>query len=228
MKKSLLLFVFLFCSIAAFNAVVFSQAPQKNQLVVEGIVVEKKVFEAVPCPGSVEGYAKGITRVTAVETKTTIKEPLEYEYSISGGRVIGNGRKIKWDLSNVRLGRYTINVRVKNDKDFDKTFTTGVFVEGCYSVDCLGCPDIKIQGPAKSFKSGDVITFTAKIANAFEETYRWKVSGGRIIKGQGTPVITVKVQKSTGNRVMVELKTTACPYCPEETMRAALSVDYKK
>lgn len=49
-----------------------------------------------------------------VSTKTlgTDKTKLNYKYEVSGGKIFGNGADIKWDLSGVQPGTYTITTIV--------------------------------------------------------------------------------------------------------------------
>lgn len=37
-------------------------------------------------------------------------DPLVFNYTVSGGKIIGNGQKVIWDLSGVEAGVYTISV----------------------------------------------------------------------------------------------------------------------
>jgi len=59
-----------------------------------------------------------ISAVTAkqVDVSTTGNDPendiLQYVYIVSGGRIVGTGAKVKWDLTGVRSGTYTITAGV--------------------------------------------------------------------------------------------------------------------
>lgn len=59
-----------------------------------------------------------ISAVTAklVEVRTTAVDPendiLTFNYTVTGGRIIGAGAKVKWDLTGVRSGTYTITAGV--------------------------------------------------------------------------------------------------------------------
>jgi hypothetical protein len=55
---------------------------------------------------------------------------LTYSYTVSGGRVIGNGVKVFWDLSGVKPGTYTITAAVDDGCGFcGKTQTKTVVVK---------------------------------------------------------------------------------------------------
>src|SRR5688572_7883638 len=51
-----------------------------------------------------------------VEVTTTAEDPegdvLTYNYTISGGRVVGTGKKVSWSLDGVQPGTYTITAGV--------------------------------------------------------------------------------------------------------------------
>lgn len=56
------------------------------------------------------------------------------------------------------------------------------------------CPTVWIDGPTYSITSDKLIVFTVRISNVnarIRPEYRWEVSSGTIISGQGTPSITV-------------------------------------
>lgn len=60
---------------------------------------------------------------------------LTCEYTISGGKIIGQGAKIIWDLSGVKPGTYTITAGVNNGCGIcGSTMTKTVVVKEC--ADC--------------------------------------------------------------------------------------------
>lgn len=222
-----IILTFIFFSV--FSLPAFAQTSQ-NKSHVEGIVLSKNRIESVPCPGYSDDIAQPV-RVIEVETRTQDEEPLHYDYSVSGGRLDGNGKYAKWDLTDALPGTYTITVNVKGNNGLQKTFKSVVDFNGCYIIDCLICPTLTVQGPVKKFKAGDIITFSVEVRNvaSLEVLYDWKVSGGKIIKGQNTHQIAVRVQKSKSNNVTAEIKIEGgCPGCSDETTSKSLTVNYKR
>lgn len=218
-----------FIIFSVFSLPAFAQTSQ-NESHVEGIVLSKNRIESVPCPGYSNDIAQPV-RVIEVETRTQNEYPIHYDYSVSGGRIEGNGKYVKWDLTDLPPGTYTITVSVKGNNGFQKTFKSIVNSYGCYIIDCLMCPILTVRGPAKKFKAGDIITFSVEVRNfaGLEILYDWKISGGKIIKGQGTHQITVLVQKSKDNNVTANIKIGGgCPGCSDETISKSLTVNYKK
>ena len=56
------------------------------------------------------------------------------------------------------------------------------------------CPDLSIVGPPSSISSGDLMTFTVKISEDYDDdevAITWSIDKGTIVKGKGTKTITV-------------------------------------
>ena len=83
-------------------------------------------FEANFCSDSL----KTITVFTYA--KDPENDSLTYAYEISGGKIVGNGAKILWDLSGVKVGTYTITVAVDDGGGFtEKNISKPVVVKEC-------------------------------------------------------------------------------------------------
>lgn len=137
---------------------------------------------------------------TSVSVSTTAVDPegdiLVYNYTVSGGRVVGEGANVSWDLSGVPAGTYTITAGVDDGCGLcGQTQTQTVVVEPCdceREINCQ-CATVDVSGPAGITNPGDTMTFTANVtAGTYDPTYNWTVSAGTIISGQGTPSITVQ------------------------------------
>jgi len=68
----------------------------------------------------------------AIESKASSTDPtyvLTYNYTVSGGKIIGNGANVIWDLTGVKPGEYIITASVDNGcGGCGKTVTKTVFV----------------------------------------------------------------------------------------------------
>jgi len=88
------------------------------------------------------------------------------------------------------------------------SFCVGTFAQ---TNETSPCPTISVMGPAGIPSSDEAIVFTvslSKEADKFNPKYNWTISGGEIIEGQGTQVISVSAPKFfTGEslRATVEL-----------------------
>lgn len=153
-----------------------------------------------------------------VDVAVTAQDPesdvLKYYYTISGGRIVGTGTNVKWDLTGVYPGSYTITAGVDDGCGIcGKTQTKTVTVS---ESDCLGdcqCATVEIAGPVgEVLKAGENV-FTANLtAGTYDPTYEWIVDGGEIASGQGSPSITVKLdQGALRSKVLVKLQIGGAP-----------------
>jgi hypothetical protein len=151
-----------------------------------------------------------IARGINVEEKKNV-----YKYKVSGGRILDEGKNVRWDLSDARPGTYTITVSV-GDGEKTKEETGIIIVKDC---DCEGfcaCPTISVNGE-RNVKGGENVAFSAQVSGgtAAAINYSWTVSQGEIIAGQGTPEIIVKTLPGmTGSvKATVEISGELCADC---------------
>ncbi len=138
---------------------------------------------------------------TSINVSTTAVDPdndvLTYNYTVSGGRIVGQGANVSWDLSGAQPGTYTITAGVDDGCGLcGKTETRTVTVASCEceQVVSCACPTLSVSGPAGTTSPGEAMTFTATAAGGSGQdiTYNWTVSAGTIEAGQGTPSISVR------------------------------------
>lgn len=161
----------------------------------------------LPCPAGQRSLSGGCTDNTTVNVATTAVDPendvLVYNYTVSGGRIVGNGANVQWDLSGLQPGSYTITAAVDDSCGLcGKTQTQTVRVVNC--PDCgapCECAVISVTGPSSITQPGESMTFTANAVGGTSSnlTYNWTVSAGTITSGQGTPSITVATTREMAN-----------------------------
>lgn len=83
------------------------------------------------------------TKIITVETiaEDANNDVLTYNYTVSGGKIIGMGAKVKWDLSGVKPGEYTITAGVDDGCGVCGTTKTEMVVVG--EPDCFQEPETK-------------------------------------------------------------------------------------
>jgi len=130
-------------------------------------------------------------------------DTLLYTWSVTGGKLTGEGKAVSWDLSGVANGTYTATVSV-NDGNPTHTVTSSVTVT---VADCTGCvppcPTVSVSCPSE-VDQGSPIPFTASVAGGpanATATYNWSVSAGTISGGQGTSSITVDTAGTGGQSI---------------------------
>ena len=188
----------------------------------------------LPCPaGTVPAEGASCSDNQTINVTTTAvdvdNDPLTYQYTVSGGRIVGQGANVSWDTSGLRPGTYTITAAVDDGCGFcGQTQTKTITVRDCPNcvtpeTPCV-CPSITVTGPAGLTSPGDTLTFTANGGNS-NTTYSWTVSAGTIESGQGTPSITVSTTRDlTESNVIATVEIggfdpscTSCPTTASET-----------
>jgi hypothetical protein len=126
-------------------------------------------------------------------------DTLLYTWSVTGGRLSGEGRAVTWDLSGVQPGTYTASVEVADGCCHTVPASTTVTVVQC--TDCgVTCPTVSVSCP-DAVDQGSSITYNASVSSGGNVTYNWSVSAGTITGGQGTSSITVDTAGLGGQTV---------------------------
>jgi hypothetical protein len=178
----------------------------------------------LPCPPGSQSRSGGCNDSRSISVATRASDPendvLTYNYTVSGGRIVGTGANVTWDLSGATPGTYTITTGVDDGCGVcGKTDTKTITVEAC--PDCFtppppcSCPTITVSGPAGITQGGDSMTFTANVSGGTQTsvTYNWTVSAGTITSGQGTASITVattREMRNTSVTATVDVGGTNC------------------
>jgi hypothetical protein len=167
------------------------------------------------CPATVNGTV-GLT--------TTASDPdgdtLLYLYTVTGGRITGEGANVSWDLTGVAPGTYTASVEVDDGCGCITSSQTTVTVANC--PDCVPnvvCPNIASSCP-DAVDQGTPITFTATVGPGTPPAseYKWTVSAGTITSGQGTTSITVSTDNAGGQSITATLEVGGVdPSCGRTT-----------
>jgi len=174
---------------------------------VRGLLVDEEVL-VHPCPpGYAPLEARRISEDMIIGVSITADDPendvLSYRYVVTGGKVIGNGSNISWDLSNVAAGTYSISIGVDDGYGIrGQTLTKTITVEDHPCHGDIECPTISLTGPDKLDAEN---TFTANVSGgAFDSvTYEWTVTNGEIIEGQNSPSIKVKLNATSSVTVKI-------------------------
>lgn len=189
----------------------------------------------LPCPPGTKSTSGGCNDNMSVSVSTRASDPendvLTYNYTVSGGRITGQGANVTWDLSGAQPGTYTITTGVNDGCGIcGKTDTKTITVEDCKdcTTPCACPPAPTVSGPSGVTSPGDTMTFTASYAG--DATYNWTVSAGTIESGQGTNTITVRTTSDMAGQnvtATVELglsgenASCGCPTSASETAGVA-------
>src|SRR6185503_7221356 len=104
----------------------------------------------LPCPtgASVESCVPSASKEVQLTANATDpdNDTLLYTWSVTGGRISGEGRAVNWDLSGVNPGTYTASVQVNDGNQHTADASTTVTVAVC---ECAPppCPNIAVSCP---------------------------------------------------------------------------------
>jgi hypothetical protein len=93
-------------------------------------------------------------------------DQLLYTWSVTGGRLTGEGRSVTWDLSGVANGTYTATVEVDDGNQHKVSGSATVTVADCTG--CVAppppCPVVSVSCP-NDVGPNEPITFTASVVD---------------------------------------------------------------
>ena len=126
-------------------------------------------------------------------------DTLLFTWTVTGGRLSGEGKSVTWDLSGLAPGTYNASVEVNDGNGHPVPGSSTVTVEVCSG--CVPpCPTVSVSCPS-DVDQGAPLTFTATVNGDANVTYNWSVSAGTISSGQGTSSITVSTDGLGGQTV---------------------------
>ena len=157
----------------------------------------------LPCPPGTGSESCTPSASRSVELTADARDPdndtLLYTWSVTGGRLTGEGRGVTWDLSGVNPGSYTAAVEVNDGNAHTANASTTVTVAECTGCR-YPCPTVSVSCPS-DVDQGSPITFTASVSGDANVTYNWSISAGTITSGQGTSSISVDTTNLGGQTV---------------------------
>jgi hypothetical protein len=189
---------------------------------VENLILEEDTVYII-CPGDTHRCTEDNLNIKVnTFSKDAEKNNLKYYYTVTGGKIIGEGANVIWNFSETRPGKYTITASVGKDNIiYGKTVTKTIDLEECPEcyIPCE-CPTINVSGPTKPIKAGDSFIVTAKVSGGSQDSveYRWKITDGKIISGQNAAQIIVKTDPNKKDFILtatVEINGL-CASCPTE------------
>ncbi len=155
-------------------------------------------------------------------------DTLLHTWSVTGGRITGEGRSVSWDLTGVNPGTYTASVEVNDGNQHTASSTTSVTVAVC--TECVPpCPTVSVSCPS-DVEADQPITFTASVNGGpsnMTVTYNWSVSAGTISSGQGTSTITVDTTGAGGQTVTATVELGGVDPACSRTASCSTSVKNK-
>ena len=141
--------------------------------------------------------------------------PIRYHWTTNGGRIVGDGPSVVWDLSSVTSGSYKASLQIEtgsNDAQCEAFASTNVLVNPCPPPRPV-CPSVQVSCP-QHVGIDQPLTFTSNVTggtNVGTPIYNWTVSAGTIIEGQGTSTVKVDTTGLAGQTVRATLSIGGYP-----------------
>jgi hypothetical protein len=183
----------------------------------------------IPCPRWIAGawVEQRLTLNLATDASDPDGDTLLYRYSVTGGKTIGEGSNVSWDLTSVASGSYEAAVTV-SDQHGGAT-SSSIKVSALLPTCCLPPCAVVSVSCLDEVEEAQSVTFTANISGGeptVEPFPNWSVSAGKIIKGQGTYTIEVDTTGLGGEHIEITFEVSG--YLPECTNKASCMVQVKK
>ena len=125
----------------------------------------------------------------------SVLDKLNFTYTISGGKMIGSGANVKWDLSGLEPGTYTVSVDADDGKDGASSSKKSISL---YSRDCTWTPEctqVDISDIRRAKDSNDFIV-SATVAAGPDVELEWEGVGADVIAGQGSRLVRLRPRKN--------------------------------
>lgn len=161
------------------------------------------------CEG--ETVAEALIHLTATATSPG-GNPIRYKWISTGGRIVGDGPEVTWDLSGVKAGSYKANLEINtgSHEEACEAFSSATVFVICPAPVCpnvlITCPDRVVANQPLTFSA----TATGGSGN-ITSVYKWIVSGGDIIEGQGTKSIKVDTTGLGGQTIKATFSVEGYP-----------------
>src|SRR2546423_2915337 len=178
--------------------------------------------------GCDNGQTLGTPTASQIQLNALADDPqnnaLRYQYSTVGGRIVGDGANVMWDLSGVQPGTYTATVEVDNNCGCTAFASTSVIVR---KLECAPpCPTLAIDCPTGTPEEGTPVTITANLAGGapgLRPAYNWSITNGTITSGQGTSSITIDTRGLGGQTITATLDVAGVPAACRPTATCSIT-----
>jgi hypothetical protein len=180
------------------------------------VLQASKTMIMIPCPPGMRPFSSSCPpdglQVSLISVTDGFRNPL-YAYTAGGGRILGEGNNVVWDLSGVLPGIYTTTVEVRDNKKHRAVSSVTVKVQECR--DCVHthenfCSPIAVIC-YDEVKAGTPITCKVEMPRSSQFKYVWSVYGysgedlsGRL-RSRGT-YVSIPTETLAGQTITVEVE----------------------
>jgi len=208
---------FVTAAIAAAVCVSFAQKASD----IDSVTLDKdRVFEV--CHTGRRSQSGECTQTQATvnvitKTRGTKMDGRSIYYIPSGGKIVGSGAEVIWDLTDARPGNHWISVGIGTQDVIEgNVITKALTVKECPVCDPpCSCPTLGVEGPTGLVRAGNAFIVRARVAGGDNLTYKWTISTGAVVDSAYSQSILVKTTKQdAGKELTVTLEIGgADPVC---------------
>ena len=171
------------------------------------LTTDRSVIRA--CEG--ESIGASLVQLSAKATSPG-GNPIRYRWTTIGGRIVGDGPTVTWDLSGVKPGYYKafLEINTGSDDEACQAFSSTTLLVECPAP---VCPNVLIICPEKTAVN-QPLTFSATATGGtgnVTPVYNWTVTAGRIVEGQGTSSIKVDTTDLGGQTIKATFSLAGYP-----------------
>jgi len=159
-------------------------------------------------------YPPNLDESVCTPGKTSLKvdatdadgDHLTYQYSVTGGEIVGKGPSVIWNLDEVANGMFRAYVVVTDGKGGESRAEVSLNVLDGPHRELVPppCPEVSVQCPDEILRGRNTF-FSASVTvdgkTVSPARYDWTVNWGEIASGQGTARIEVKLKEDWGEKL---------------------------
>lgn len=186
----------------------------------------------IHCP-RVFGFACSVVSDNEVRLNTTVENPrntrLTYAYVVTGGRIVGEGPSVFWNLEDAPLGQHTATVSVENQNRERAVAAVTIDYVECTSCDPPPppCPMVTVDCPSE-IEKGKLVDFVATVTGGgpdMRPSYTWTTNAGKIVSGKYERKLTVDLLGFPFEKVTATLSAGgADPSCTGTTVSCTTTI----
>lgn len=137
--------------------------------------------------------------------------PIKYKWSTDAGTISGEGAVVTWNLAGLKPGYHKASLDIQSvgaEGSCVAFSSISVVVNPCPAPVQPVCPTVQVVCPAV-LRSDQPLTFSSSVVGGapanITPVYKWTISAGNIISGQGTDSITVDSTGLAGQTITATL-----------------------
>lgn len=139
-------------------------------------------------------------------------DTLLYDWTVTGGRVVGEGSLVAFDTTGLAPGEYKITIRVDDGCGGSALATKALRVSNCAPLLLCFAPALEAVSSASNINAGETVTLSTPGVTGGRDfgtaSYEWKTSAGKL-SGSGLSVRLDTAEVAPGTLIEVTVNATS-------------------